>query len=98
MQEAGFHTTTDVTITGLGSLDGWSLCHYNKEPINKMDHIRCDNGNFPLARQVGLRVRFNQGVQLREFEIYGLGENANNSLGVRVYTSQRYRIIVYIIL
>lgn len=64
-----------TTITGDTQVPGspqWSLCRYNAPPLGIIDYIQCDRRN-PLIRQVSLQVGYNKGVQLRELEVYGLG-------------------------
>ena len=76
MQFVSFLTTKSAgsDVGDPGSSD-WTLCHYNKHPISDMDYIQCDDEHQPLTKQVAVKVGYNRGVQLREFEAYGLGES-----------------------
>ena len=74
MQLVSFYTTKSVgSAAGDPGSSDWTLCHYNRNPISDMDYILCDDGHQPLTRQVAVKVGY-RGVQLREFEVYGLGE------------------------
>ena len=103
MQLVSFFTTKSVgSAAGDPGSSDWTLCHYNENPISDMDYIQCDDGVQPLTKQVAVKVGYDRGVQLIEFEVYGLGEFTSLltvfykklGFGIKMKVSHRWSVFV----
>ena len=57
--------------------NGWKKCFYSERPLGKKFIVVCELNKStytPLTRQFAIRVGYNQGVGLREVEVFGFGK------------------------
>ena len=57
--------------------NGWKRCFYSQRALGKEFIVVCElkkSTYTPLTRQFAIRVGYNQGVGLREVEVFGFGK------------------------
>ena len=68
--------------------NGWKKCFYSQKALGKEFIIVCEFRDYtytPLTRQFAIRVGYNQGVGLREVEVFGFGKRLEKK-GISVIT------------
>ena len=68
---------TDTSADPEDTRDGWKMCFYSDGALGKEFIVVCEfNGSTytPLTRQFAIKVGYNQGVGLREVEVFGFGK------------------------
>ena len=68
---------TDTSADPEDAIDGWKKCFYSENALGKEFIVVCEwnkSTYTPLTRQFAIRVGYNQGVGLREVEVFGFGK------------------------